>query len=147
MHWQYWPLGVTVPASTPANNPFTIGWPLSQGFLERVEIDIPGGHAGLTAIQVTYMHTVIFPWQLGGFLVPARNYYDVEWGDQIEAVGLRINAFNTDLYPHTFYLRAKIWPDVRGPAAAPAGALFAPPPSPQLLAAVGGMSSIGSAGG
>lgn len=143
MHYQYWPLAVTAPAGTLITAPVTVPWPIVQGHLKQIEVDIPGGGAGSTGIRVVYCGTVIFPWALGGWLVPVRNYYSVDWDDEIMATQLQVQMYNTDLYPHTTYWRAEVWPNV---GAAPAGVASGPAPPPQQLPGFGQIAGLMSAG-
>lgn len=142
MHWQYWPLKVTVPAGTPASGPVTQSWPIVQGHLKAIEIDVPPGHAGLTGIAVTYCGVQIFPWELTGFLIPVATRYTVEWDDEIMATQLAVQAFNTDRYNHVFYLRAEVWPSVGGAPGAVAGLGPSPAPNPSSAAQIAALSSV-----
>ena len=142
MH-QFTPLLVTVPASTPQASPVTVAWPVYPGWLAYVIIEIPAGHNGLTGIRVTYQQTPVIPFNLTSWLVGSGQRFTVPWEDEVMAQGLRVQAYNTDAWPHSFYLYADIDPYLAqykgqlapgGPPLEPAGRV----PSPiAVLAAAG----------
>lgn len=125
MH-QFTPLLVTVPANTPASAPVTKSWGVYPGWLAYVIIDIPGGHNGLTGIRLTYQTTPVIPFDLSSWLIGSGQRYEVPWQDEVMAQGLRVQAYNTDAWPHSFYLYADIDPYLAfykgqiGPARPPA---------------------------
>ncbi len=144
---QYWPLTVVAPASTPKGSPTSTSWPLTWGHLVGIALDIPDGHGLLTGIRVTYQGTEVLPWSLNDWLVPVRHAYEFAWDDEVMPYGMVVQTFNTDVYPHTFYLRANIIPRIgavpqprtspagyTAPTAAArqavAGLSYAPPPAP-----------------
>lgn len=123
MHYQYWPLQVTTPAGTPLTAPVTTPFPVVQGTLKRVEIDIPSGQSGALGLRLTWYGTVIYPWSLTGWLTPTHSGYAADWDDEIDGRGLAVQSYNTGRYPHTTWWRAEIWPTVCPPeATAAAGA-------------------------
>lgn len=136
MHYQYWPLQVTAPANTPLTAPVSVPWPIVQGHLKQIEVDIPAGGAGTIGLRVVYFGTVIFPWSLTGWLVPVRASYLVEWDDEIMATGLVVQAYNLGAFPHTTYWRAEVWPDVAPATASVAGGLVGSAASSPAFGAV-----------
>jgi hypothetical protein len=117
MHWQYWPLSVTVPAGTAAASPATTKWPIVQGHLKQVRVEIPTGHNGRTGIRLVYQGTEIVPWSLNAWLIGNGQTFTIPWADEIMATGLSAQAYNTDSTSHTFYLYAEVWPTVAAAAA------------------------------
>ena len=112
MHYQYWPLTVNVPASTGSGSPVTVNWPIVQGHLKRIEIQIPAGHHGNTGIKIRYHQQQIYPWANNYFLVESGGLRTAEWDDEIMGTGLDVQAYNTDIVSHRFFLLAEIWPSV-----------------------------------
>lgn len=118
MHYQYVPLVATVPASTPASSPLSFTWPIPQGRLKSLKVRVPAGHNGLTAWRIVYQGQQIFPWANNQFWTMDGETESAEWGDEIMAVGVALQAYNTDTVPHTFWCLAEVWPSVEP---APAG--------------------------
>ena len=113
MHWQYWPLQVQVPARTPASAPVAATFPIPQGHLKQLEIQVPAGHHGQTGIRVLYQGVQVYPWSITrSWLIEDGRLRTVEWGDEIMATGVSVQAYNTDLIAHSFYLLAEVWPVV-----------------------------------
>lgn len=119
MHWRYIPLQVPVPRQTPAASAVSVPYPIIQGHLKQLEIQIPAGHHGQTGLRVLYQGVQIYPWSItASWLIEDNRLRTVEWDDEIMATGLTVQAYNTDLVPHSFYLLAEIWPAVTAAPAA-----------------------------
>lgn len=112
MHYQYWPLAVTVPAGTPASAPVSQAFPTTDGDLEQIEIQVPAGHRGQTGIRVLWHGQQIYPWANLSWLTDDNRLRTARWKDAIDGRGITVQAYNTDRVPHTFYLLAEIWPNV-----------------------------------
>jgi hypothetical protein len=98
----------TIPANTPKAAPVDIAWALEDNTLRKVSITIPDGHNGLTGIRVKWSNQQIIPWGNLSFIVANNRTIDVEFDDYITITGLVIEGFNTDVFPHSFYLEATI---------------------------------------
>lgn len=109
MH-QLTPLSLLVPAGTQIAAPVTKNWTVYPGWLEYILIVIPTGHNALTGIRVTYQGTPVIPFDLTAFLIDSGGRFQVPWRDEVMRSGLQVQAYNTDRYPHTFYLYADIDP-------------------------------------
>lgn len=120
MRYQLWPKVVTVPAATTAAVPYTTAWPLTQGHLERVFVDVPSGHKGQTGLAVYYMGTPVIPWAANSWLILDQQSKEILWHDEIMEQGFTLKAYNTGKTAHSFWLYAEIWPSVT-----PAGAVVA----------------------
>jgi hypothetical protein len=107
---QYWPLSVTIPAGTAPGAPVSASWPMTQGWLQGIDLDIPAGHNGTTGLKILYQGTQIVPWSLTTWLVLNRPAYGFTWNEQIMAVGLTVQAYNTGQWAHTVFLRAQVIP-------------------------------------
>lgn len=141
MHWQYWPITVSPPANTPIATPHTRNWNFTQGILAAVTIQVPAGHAGRTGIRLVYHGTVIIPWSLTGWIIASGETFTFDWDDEIMATGLQIQAYNTDITVHNFYLRAKVLPTVEQAPAALTGNLGGAIVPEETIAAVRQLSS------
>lgn len=106
---------VTVPAGTALISPLAQSFALGVVVVDRIEVMIPPGHAGLTGLAILYGGVPLVPWQTGN--VPLTSLADFLVGDDKDwqfSVGfqisgpLQIRAFNTDVYDHSFYLRAEV---------------------------------------
>lgn len=106
LHRQLRTTVATVPANTAVATPQTTSWPLGPVQLEWVEIMVPKGHAGLTGIHIDYQEVALIPFgQPPAFLVAREETIRVEVGLEVGAP-LSVVAYNVDVFPHTFYLRA-----------------------------------------
>ena len=132
---------VTVPAGTLAAAPLSVAWSLYPGWVEFFLIDIPRGHSGLTGVRLVYQQTPVIPFDLTAWLIGSGQRFNVPWQDEIMATGLVVQCYNTDRYPHTFYL----WADNDPYLAAYKGQIIGggPPavPNPVTAATVGALSS------
>lgn len=141
MHYQYWPHTINVPASTPSTSPVTQSYKIIQGHLKSIRIRTPAGHAGRTGIRLVYQGTQIFPWELTGFWVSDNEVMTVEWEDEIMATGLQVEAYNTDLTQHSFYMLAEVWPSVTPAPAAVEGTPNTRANESSVLAAIAELKS------
>lgn len=112
MRYQLWPLVVTVPPSTSASSPVSTPWPLTQGHLERIFVDVPAGHKGQTGLAIFYMGTPVIPWAANSWLILDAQSKEILWHDEIMEQGFTVKAYNTGKAAHSFWLYAEIWPDV-----------------------------------
>jgi hypothetical protein len=110
MHWQYYPLVVSTPASTPAASPASAAFPIVQGEMRSMRIQIPAGHNGRTGIRVAYHGTVVMPWSLTGWLIGSGDTFTIPWNDEVNATGWNVQTYNTDRVSHSFYLYAEVLP-------------------------------------
>lgn len=102
---RYYDQSITAPANTPASSPAQIPVALETNHLDRIEIDVPDGHDRQTGIRITDNGSVIVPFSLNGFIVANNHYFDIPFDDDITAGDLVIQAYNTDVFDHTFYVR------------------------------------------
>lgn len=136
MHYRYLPLSVTTPAGTLSTAPLSTPWPMQQGILKRVEIDVPPGAAGLVGLRLVYYGTVIYPWSNTAFLIPVAPSYVVEWEGDVTATGLTVQTYNLGGFPHTTFWRAEVWPVTEAFAAQLAGGPLVSTPDVAALTAV-----------
>lgn len=66
---------------------------------------MPDGHDRATGIQIVSNGTVIVPFSGNAFIVANSHYFTIPFDDNITVGDLRIQAYNTDVFDHTFYLR------------------------------------------
>lgn len=105
---RYYPIELTVPASTTPGNPTVLAVPLEDNTLVDVEIVVPAGHVALTGVRVLSSNQQIIPWGNLSW-IKANDYVRVfEYNDYIGAKAISVNGYNTDVIPHTFYLRFHI---------------------------------------
>jgi hypothetical protein len=106
MSSRYFILNVTVPGRTQINNPITTTWQLEDQILTRLECDIPPGHNGGTGIRILRSQQQVIPWANNQFLVANDRLLSIDYGEELTESKLVIITYNTDVYDHTFYLRA-----------------------------------------
>lgn len=102
---RYYDQAITAPANTPASSPAQIPVPLETNHLDRIEIDVPDGHDRQTGIRITDNGSVIVPFSLNGFIVANNHYFTIPFDDDITVGDIVIQAYNTDVFDHTFYVR------------------------------------------
>lgn len=97
-----------VPANTAEASAVSDTWSLGRVVVVELTVVVPSGHAGLTGYAVQYDGERIVPfggstdWIVAdGVEIPIP--VDVEIGH-----ALVIRAFNTDIYSHRFYTRARV---------------------------------------
>jgi hypothetical protein len=105
---QLWPLTVTVPAGTPATSPLIVPWPLVDANLDFIDIIVPDGHNGLTGVAVYWSGTQIVPWGTESWIVANNEKIHTPTNTYITVSGLSVYAYNTGVFPHSFYLRAHV---------------------------------------
>jgi hypothetical protein len=142
MHYQYWPLAVQVPASTPEAGPVSAAFDVVQGHMKQVEIQIPTGHNGLTGMRLLYQGQQIYPWANYSWLTDNGALRICQWGDEIMGTGLSVQAWNTDTVPHAFYLLAEIWPTVDPASASAEAGLGGPETVTRVAAATARIATI-----
>jgi hypothetical protein len=101
-------LAALIPAGTPVSAPVTIPWPLEDNQLLSIDIMVPDGPSGTVGFQVSQAQQQIVPWGNSGYLITNDEKIKYEYDDQITSTGLALIGYNTDIYPHTIYLRATI---------------------------------------
>lgn len=102
---RYYDKSVTAPAGTSAFLPTSVAIALEDAHLERIEIDVPDGHDRQTGIRILGNGTPIVPFSLTEYIVANDHYFTIPFDDDIGANDLSVQAFNTDVFDHTFYLR------------------------------------------
>lgn len=105
---RFYEQSILVPANTPIAAPVTQAWPLEETTLRKITITIPDGHNGLTGVRVLWAGQQIIPWANNSYIIANNRVIDVAFDDYITATGLVIGGFNTDVFPHTFYLEATV---------------------------------------
>jgi hypothetical protein len=70
-----------------------------------VEIVIPSGHRGLTGIAIANSGGQLVPYaQEPTFLIGDDDRLEYDIGVEVDT-GFQVCVYNTDVYPHNFYLR------------------------------------------
>ena len=111
---------VTVPAGTPSSAPIKVVLPTDDWWVYGIHVMIPSGHAGFTGLVVLSAGVAILPFgQPPSYLIGNDLDWDFEIG--VEVAGpLTFQAYNTDVFQHTFYTRVTYQP---------MGAVVAQPPT------------------
>lgn len=117
----------TVAAGTAIAAPQLAPVALEDAQLVSVRIVIPDGHNGFTGLQVRWGGTQIIPFGTGTWITANSETMDVDWGGEITAGGIVLAGYNTDLFPHSFYLRFLITDLAAAPTATVVSAQAAGP--------------------
>jgi hypothetical protein len=105
---RYYQETLSVPSGTASAAPVTTAVVLENATLVDVEIIVPPGHQGLTGIRVRMSGQQVLPWANDSWIVADdyRRVFDVD--TQIGARAVSLQGYNTDVFPHTFYVRFHI---------------------------------------
>lgn len=109
------PFAVTIPANTPQANPFTEAIQLDGWEIERIDLDVPPGPAGLMGFQIYNNGVPWIPYGGGEWIIwdDAKDSYYLE--EQPTGTGWAVVGYNTDVqYTHTVYLRFHVNPASTG---------------------------------
>ena len=105
---RYYPVELTVPASTTPGNPSSVPVELEDETLVDIEVVVPAGHVALTGVRVLASRQQILPWGNSSW-IKADNYTRVfDYNERIGSAAISVQGYNVDSTPHTFYLRFHI---------------------------------------
>jgi hypothetical protein len=114
------PFTVTIPAGTTKAAPFTQALAMDNWVIERVDLEVPAGPAGLMGFQVYNNGVAWLPYGAGEWIVwdDVRQSWTLE--DQPDASGWAIVGYNTGVYDHAVTVRMHVnLPDTSASAPAP----------------------------
>lgn len=96
---------VTVAAGVAQAAPTSTDISFNPGEIVGIEIQVPDGHAGLTGLQIGSAHQPLIPNTAGAFII--ANNETIEWTMQglPDTGNWQAFCFNTDRFPHSFYIR------------------------------------------
>lgn len=133
MAYRVWPLTVTVAPGTLPASPMSTPWVTEDNTIVSIEIEIPPGHNGQTGIRILKGDVQLLPYGFNNWIVANDTDKTFAIGDYVPTGDLKIQAYNTGLYTHSFYLRMTV-EDFMQPTpsrdATEAGALPLSAPSP-----------------
>lgn len=119
---------VLVPAGTASASPQLTDVSFQDGVVQWIEVDVPSGHNRLTGLQILAAHGQMIPYTFGEFLIVSGRELHYDLQGLIDTGSFQANAYNTDIYDHTFYIRFGVLDFGYLPAAEPVAPL-APPPA------------------
>lgn len=97
---------VSTPAGTAEASPQETDVALPQGTLERVDIQVPPGHAGLTGLALEYSGEHIYPWGAGSWLEGDDIDIEAVLDFPLGGSAVTVRTYNTDdTYDHDHLLR------------------------------------------
>lgn len=99
---------VTIPAGTPATNPLTSPLVWAPGYVRAIHVTIPDGHAGLTGYAIGYAGQQVVPDETGTYIISNDEKITHEFAVTYIGQQWTLIGYNTDVYDHTFHLRAEI---------------------------------------
>lgn len=96
---------VTTAAGTAIASPQTTALSFNQGIVQKLEILIPPGPSGLVGFRIRHSAQVVIPNSGNGWIIGDNE--KIEWPLEKYPVGNKwtIQTYNTDVFPHTLYLR------------------------------------------
>lgn len=96
---------VTVPAGTAISAPQNTSLSFLDGHVTKIEVRIPPGPSGLVGFRFVHSQQVIIPFSGTTWIVADDE--KLEW--PVEGYPTNddwsVRAYNTDIYPHTLYIR------------------------------------------
>lgn len=104
------PFKVTIPAGTTPAAPFTQALNLDNWEIERIDLEVPPGPAGLMGFQVFNNGVAWIPYGSNSWLVwddHSESYYMT---DQPTGSGWSVVGYNEGFYPHTVTVRVHVNP-------------------------------------
>lgn len=102
---RYYNQVITAVAGTTPAAPTSVALTLETNHLDRIEIDVPDGHDRQTGVRILSNGTVIVPFSLNDWIVANDHYFTIPFDDDITIGDLVIQAYNQDVFDHSFYLR------------------------------------------
>lgn len=128
------PFTATIPAGTPKTTPATIPLALDNWEIQRLDLEVPPGPAGLMGFQVYNNGVAWIPYGVNEWLVwddVKDSYY---FTDQPDASGWAVVGYNTGTYDHAVTVRFHVNPvSTPSTSASPPAVTFitTPAPAPQ----------------
>ncbi len=99
-------LVVTTPSNTAIAAAISTNWTPGPGVLERLELVIPDGHAGLTGLQLLWGGRQVVPYEATDFLQGNNDEISVDLGLDVSGKTLVVRTYNLDdTFGHSHYLR------------------------------------------
>jgi hypothetical protein len=99
---------MVVPAGTAQATPLLTLWNLGKVVVDKISVRVPPGPSGLAGLAIHYAGVPIVPSdQPGVFFVGDDQEWDWEIGWEISGP-FTLVTYNTDIYPHTFYMAAQV---------------------------------------
>lgn len=108
MSGRFYTTQFVIPANTAIAAPVSQAVILEDAQLDTLTIVIPDGHVGLTGIAITRGGVQTFPFIQGTWLTGNNDVVQYPYDGEITANGFVLSGYNTDIYPHSFYLRWEI---------------------------------------
>ncbi|MDE2469327.1 MAG: hypothetical protein KGL35_11435 [Bradyrhizobium sp.] len=96
---------VTCPAGTLASAPIEVQTPIAQGYVLRVEVDIPDGHMGLTGIYLAVAGGRAVPMTDASWLIGNDRTFTWDLVAQLDSGAWSAFVYNTDLFSHSWFIR------------------------------------------
>lgn len=96
---------VTIPGGTAIASPQTTPLVFDLGVVQRIEIIVPPGPSGLVGFRLRHSQRTVIPYDTTKWLIADNE--KIDWNVENYPVGQAwaLQAYNTDAYDHTLYLR------------------------------------------
>lgn len=109
----FYDFDLPIPANTPADDPAILDVELTHGIIHRVEIEFPGGCAGLVYVAIRQALHQLWPLNPGGAF--HSDSHTIAWDDRLPWLQVPYNLQLVgwsldDIYPHTIPVRIGILP-------------------------------------
>lgn len=95
---------VTVAANTAKNAPQISNTLFNDGIVRHITITVPDGPSGFMGFNFLHMGGPVIPYTGNGFVIANNRVIEWDVSNMPTASGWQLQAYNTDIYPHTVYL-------------------------------------------
>lgn len=95
---------VTVPAGTAKNAPVILETPFNDGIVEHLTITVPDGPSGFMGFNFVHMGAPVIPYTGNNYVIANNRVIEWDLTGMPTANGWGVQAYNTDIYPHSIYL-------------------------------------------
>lgn len=95
---------VTIAAGVARTAPVETATRFDPGIVDRIELTIPDGHAGLTGIRFLIAHQPIIPVTNGSFIVGNDRIIVWDTTNYLDNGAWSVQGYNTDVFSHTFHI-------------------------------------------
>lgn len=113
---------VTCPAGVAIATPREIATTIDPGTVNRIEVDIPDGHNGVTGLRLAVAHGQVIPATTGAWIIGNDDHLAWDLYGHLDSGAWSAFVYNLGNYSHSWFVRFHVLPVFAelGAGAAPA---------------------------